>query len=44
MTEVYFFSNPRTKVNSVKHAVFLEKEVAKIRMANSSTLARMVVE
>lgn len=42
--KAYFFSNPRTKVNTVAHADFLEKTVARIRLANSSTLARMVIE
>jgi hypothetical protein len=38
--KAFFFSNPRTKVNTVKHAVFLEAQVKRLRLQNSNVLAR----
>lgn len=44
MMQAIFFTNPRTKCNTVKHAVFLEKTAAKIKLANSNIMARWVTE
>ena len=41
---VEFFSNPRTKCNSVKHAVLLETTANRLRLANSNVLARWVLD